>query len=118
LGEKVFRVKTVPNPVVKVANKHGGSIERSKLLNAAIVEVQMENFDFDLSFEVVGFTVGNQQPDGHIEEYKSNSARFTQEQKKLIKEVSRGFPIYLKDIKVKAPDGSVRDLGQLVFTVW
>jgi hypothetical protein len=117
VAERFFRVKTVPDPVAMVAGKRGGDISREELLKTDRVEIVLENFDFDLKFVTAEFTVTILEPEGYIKEYKSNSALITEDQKKLIRQAKEGFPVYFKDIKAIGPDGSLRDMGQIVFNV-
>ncbi|MCK5535921.1 MAG: gliding motility protein GldM [Bacteroidales bacterium] len=113
MGRKEFRVKRVPDPIGKVANKTGGLIERNILLAQQGVKADLENFDFNLRFKVVAFTVSGSVR-GYNEEEKSRSFRFTNAQKELIKKVSSGKKVYIEDIKVKAPNGEIRNLPSAV----
>ncbi len=116
MGRKVFRVKRVPDPVAKVANKKGGLIEKNILLAQQGVKADLENFDFDLKFRIVGFTV-SATIRGYEEEAKSRSARFTTQQRELMKKVGSGRKVYIENIKAKGPDGSIRDLATIAFKI-
>ncbi len=78
------------------------------------VKAELENFDFDLTFNIVGFTV-SATVQGYEEEQKSNSATFTAAQKDLMKKVGTGRKLYIEDIKARGPDGQVRDLSTISF---
>ena len=86
------------------------------MLAQLYVRAELENFVFDLQFPVVGFkvsaTVG-----GFTQEYSSNSARITQQQKNLIRRLSPGQKVYFENIRAKAPDGGIRYLGTISFTI-
>ncbi|MBN2611319.1 MAG: gliding motility protein GldM [Bacteroidales bacterium] len=116
VGFKEFRVKTVPDPVAKVAGKKGGGIEKNLLLAATGVQADMEGFDFDLTFRVTEFTV-LAVIQGFVSDNTSKSNAFTQKQKDIIKSLSRGSNLYIQDIKAVGPDGTVRILGTIYFKI-
>lgn len=120
LGSKEFRVKRVPDPVATVgtdnANKRGGTIGKAQLAAQAGVKAELENFDFDMKFNVINFKV-SATVKGFTEEFTSNSAAFNAQQKALIQKVPSGGKIYIEDIKAKGPDGSIRQLGTISFKV-
>lgn len=118
LGSKKFRVKRVPDPMASVGtgeNKRGGMIAKNSLINQ-VVRAEMENFDFDLKFTVVGFTV-SATVKGFTQNAESRSGQFTAQQKQLIAGVPAGGKVYIEDIKAKGPDGSTRNLNTIKFTV-
>lgn len=117
-GTLEFRVKRIPDPVAKVAGKKGGSIDRNTLLTQTMVLADLENFDFDLRFDVVEFAIaGNIKKGEKTIVYFSKSSKITDEQKSLIKEVPDGEYVYFQDIKVVGPDGKVRELPAIAFTI-
>lgn len=116
LTTKEFRVKRVPSPVAQVARLTGGDIPKHVLLAQKGVEAVLPNFDFDLSFDVVGFTLSTT-INGYSKEATSNSALFTANQKDLIKQAPRGTKIYIEDIKAKGPDGTLRALPPMAFRI-
>jgi len=116
MGGMEFRVKNVPDPVAKVANKTEGKISKSILLAANAVVAKLENFDFDLKFSVVSFSmsvaVGNA-----IFTKESRSAYFTPEMINSINGLNRGQAVYFESIKAKGPDGTIRNLNPIVFKI-
>ncbi len=117
MGSKVFRVKTVPDPVAKVGNDKnakGGIIAKNILLAQSGVKADLENFDFQLKYRITGFTVGATIK-GYEEEEASSNSLFTSRQKALIKKVSPGKKVYIENIKAKGPDGTTRKLGTIAF---
>lgn len=112
LGNKVFRVKRVPDPVAKVNNQRGGSIPKALLVAQMGIAADMENFEFDLKFSVTKFNVSTI-IGGYLNEYSSNSAFFTEEQKDMLKRTSRGQQVFISDIQAVGPDGRSRSLGSI-----
>jgi gliding motility-associated protein GldM len=114
MGQKEFRVKMVPDPVAKVNGQKGGAIAKNVLMAQIGVAAEMENFDFDLTFTITEFTV-SAVIQGFVREYKSTSNKFTQEQKNIVNNLSRGQNVYIQDIKAIGPDGSTRPLSTINF---
>lgn len=118
LGFKEFRVKTVPDPLPAVgkdpSNKRGGVIGKAILASMPGVMAELENFDFDLKFQIVSFKV-SATVKGFTEDQESKSAAFTPAQKALINKVPAGGKVYIEEIKAKGPDGSVRNLPAMSF---
>jgi len=117
MGAKDFRVKKVPDPVAKVAGVKGGAIPHSRLQAANRVDAVMENFDFDLRFNITSFVVSTKTRDGYVIDKPASGSRITSEQKALIRGARKGQKIYFEDIKSKGPDGSIRNLGTLMFKI-
>lgn len=117
MGSKEFRVKKVPDPVAKVGGQRGGTVQKNWLAAQTGVAAVMENFDFDLRFNVVGFNVSAVLKGGYAEDARSTGATFTGQQQSLIRQIQSGRKVYIEDIKAKGPDGTIRDLGTLTFKV-
>jgi len=114
MGEREFRVKIVPTPVAKCASKIGGTIKKNELLAQQGIKAELENFDFDLKFEIVSFIV-SANIKGYNEEARGTGFKFSAEQLNLMRKVETGKKLYIESIKAKGPDGSVRDLPSIVF---
>ncbi len=116
MGKQEFRVKRVPDPVPTVAGKRGGGIKKSILLAQSGVKADLKNFDFDLKFRVVSFTV-SATIGGFEKSKKTSGARFSPEQTALMKKVRPGGKVYIENVKAKGPDGKVRDIGAIAFRI-
>jgi gliding motility-associated protein GldM len=116
MGKMDYRVKTVPNPVAKVAGKIGGKIDKATLSAQVAVQADMENFDFDLKFRVTEFAV-SALVKGFTQTKLARSSAITAEQKSLISGLSKGAKVYFEEIKVVGPDGSSRELPAMAFTI-
>jgi gliding motility-associated protein GldM len=112
MGSVKFRVKRVPDPVAKVAKKTGGMITKNELLAQSGVVAELENFDFDLKFRIIGFAV-TATIKGYTDESRTQGATFTAEQLKLIKSVPTGQKVYIDNIRAQGPDGVPRDLPSI-----
>jgi hypothetical protein len=111
-----FRCKNVPNPVAFFAGSRGSKVAKRKLVDAPGVKTYMENFEFDLKFSVVSFTM-SATIKGKVVELRGKGARVTGDMKTLLKALRPGQKVYFEKIKAKGPDGTVRDLGTIAITV-
>ncbi|WP_421920969.1 gliding motility protein GldM [Marinifilum sp.] len=111
-----FRVKPIPDPVAKIADKNGGRIKKNLLLAQSGVDAVMDNFDFDLEFKITGFTVSTIQKGFTVDE-ESRSDTFTDEQMRLLRNLRRNNKVYIEDIRAVGPDGVTRNLPAIVFRI-
>lgn len=117
LQTQKFRVKDVPDPVAKVNGIREGNIKKNMLIAAGRIDVEMDNFDFDMKFTVENFSVYTT-IDGYAqEETRSNKANFSDGQIKLISKLKRGQTLMIEKIVVKGPDGSTRTLPSIPFKI-
>ena len=116
MGSADFRIKRVPDPKAYIANTDGGPVQKSMLLAArAIIPRMPDDFDFDLSFQIVSYTfVGIR--GGDIIQYPGNGNMLTQEMQSFISNAKRGERIWLENIMAKGPDGN-RRLGTISIIV-
>jgi hypothetical protein len=70
----------------------------------------MENFDFDLQFKVMEFTISTT-VQGFQRFASSKSNQITEEQRNLLRNLNKGQNVYFEDIKAIGPDGVPRDLS-------
>ena len=114
-----FRVKMIPDPVPAIPGMLKGTtnISRSRLIAIRRIEAKLHNFDYDVRFKVISFTISTN-IEGVMHEAKQNDGySFTQEQMNLIRKIPRGKKIYIEDIKAMGPGGIVRELGALVLKI-
>jgi gliding motility-associated protein GldM len=111
-----FRVQNIPDPVAKFAGLTEGSVAKNVALATPGVFAVLEDFLFDLEYEVTGFKMIVTQR-GFDREASSNSARVTAEQRTLIDGLSRGQKLYITEIKAKGPDNRTRNLPPIILTI-
>lgn len=113
-----FRVKHVPDPVAAVGKHFSGNITKEEFLNAGGVKVILSNFDFDISFEVVSFVMSTTVPGSYtIIEDLSDGDKFSKAQIELISNAVKFQKIMIEEIEAKGPDGAIRKLSPMVFTI-
>jgi hypothetical protein len=113
-----FRVKNVPNPSPYFAGKsvNDENIKKAELTAAAGVIAKMENFEFDLKFEVVSFKV-TMIVGGVPLEKEVKGPAVSSDMKEMFQKAKPGQKVYIEGIKARGPDGTVRNLGSLSFKV-
>jgi gliding motility-associated protein GldM len=110
MGSFKFRVKRVPDPVAYVAGKKGDDvISKAELMGVQGVLAKLENFDFDLKFDVISFNIAMNLKGSFVEE-QSQSNRLTPNMANLLKSAGTGTKVYFESVKVKGPDGTVRKI--------
>jgi gliding motility-associated protein GldM len=111
-----FRVKPLPIPVAIFANKSGGEVSKNTAISQQGVFATLPDFDFQLVYEVTGFTVLTSDRGEDFEE-KSATSNLTPAQKNLINRLTRGKNLFIKDIRAKGPDGRVKDLPPIILKI-
>lgn len=112
-----YRLFKVPDPTAKVGGKSSGRIEKNVLQAQTGVVAELADFLFDMKFEVKSFKVLVSSSGNFVQDVASNNALFTPEQKKLISSRKKDDLVIIKDIKAMGPDGMMRDLNSITFTV-
>ncbi len=116
-GKMEFRVKNVPDPKPFFAGITGtGNVQRKNLMAAQGVIAKMENFEFDLKFNVISYVM-SATVKGKVVDQPSKGPRVTSAMKTLLKALRPGQKVYIEKIKARGPDGTVRDLGTIVLKV-
>lgn len=107
MGSYKFRLKTVPDPLVKIAGKSEGFISKSLLQASPFLVPEMPpGFDFDLRYAVTSFVFSTSTAAGEGSDLKVQGNRLTPEILKTINNARRGQRIWFDEIYVKGPDGS------------
>ena len=117
MGNKEFRVKRVPTPVPSLHGIAGKSLSKSQLSAVQGVVAKMpEDFDFELRFEVISFTLQVDAGGGFVNELPSRSQQFTADQRAALNKIKTPSRLLIFDIKAKGPDGE-RDLPDISYKV-
>jgi len=110
MGAFKFRVKRVPDPVAYVGNlKADGMMTKAELQGQSGVFARMENFDFDLKFNVVSYVM-SMNINGVFVEKKANGPGITPEMKQMLTGVKPGNKVFFEQVTVQGPDGTLRKI--------
>ena len=98
MGIRNFRIKRVPDPVAMIANSTGGTVSKSLLGASKGIIPIMKDFDFELYFTVLSFTM-TMNVGGDLIEYKATSNQLTPQMSTKINAARSGSKIYFEEIK-------------------
>ncbi|MEO6220856.1 MAG: GldM family protein, partial [Ginsengibacter sp.] len=105
-----FRIKRIPDPILKVGPSSGGRIQSVVFKNQQFARADLENFDFDARFSVVGATVyfsGANFPSVQSATISgSNLGGISAQLQKCIP----GTSVTFDNVKVQGPDGVIRSI--------
>lgn len=112
MGYQEFRVKMVPDPVVKIGDITGGKVDKEVLLSIGRVMAVMKDFDFkDFNYTVDSYTVSTYR--GTFIDKQNKGPKFSDEVIALISNAQAGQRIQFQDICVKSPKGEIRNVGSI-----
>ena len=117
-GNMKFRVKMLPTPIAKIGGRAGGPIDKNVLVGQTGVNAELEDFLFDLRYQVTQFNVVAVTTAGE-QAAASTSPAFTDQQKALINRLTKGQKLFITGIKARLVGGNVPavDLRDIVFTI-
>jgi gliding motility-associated protein GldM len=111
-----FRVKPIPPPIAIFAQKSTGTVPRATAAAQQGVFAILPDFDFDLQYQVTGFSVLYSERGNDYEE-SSTTSNLTPKQKELIGRLTRGKNLIIKDIKALGPDGKTKELSPVILKI-
>ena len=105
-----FRVKRIPDPVIKVGPNNGGRVQSVVFKNQSFARADLENFDFDARFNIVSATIyfsGTNFPNVQSAEIHGGSLASLQSQ---LQKCVPGTSVTFDNVKVQGPDGVIRSI--------
>ncbi len=114
--EETYEVKKLPAPSISLDGKAGGNISQKILqvqnkLVANAPSIDAEDIYNILSFEVIWVHSRGK------ESVVNRGETFTYEARKLLRETRNGDLLVIDNIKIKATDGTLKDVAPVVFSV-
>jgi gliding motility-associated protein GldM len=116
LGSPEFRVKPIPPPHVKYANKGGGRLSAAAMKSQNRIFAILEDFDFAATFNINHFTMFIQKPRADVMKFESNSNAFTPEMSAAMNGIVPGSRVTFDFVFATGPDGLKRSLDPIIFT--
>lgn len=112
MDTKTFNVRSLPAPAAYITlggeRFYGGSADKRKISQADRLEAAIDDGILDIRYRVTGFVMMAFDGIGNAKALRSDGARFTEEQKKLLLSQSKGKRIFLTDIMTAGIDGMRR----------
>jgi gliding motility-associated protein GldM len=105
-----FRVKRIPDPIVKVGPSSGGRVQSVIFKNQNFARADLEGFDFDAHFNIVSATMyfsGANFSNVQSAEIHGGSLEGV---KSLLQKSIPGTSVTFDNVKVQGPDGIVRSI--------
>lgn len=118
-GSKSFRVFDVPDPVVRLSNGKPGvfKVPKKEVLNSKVVAA-LDNFLFDVSFEVKSFDVSCVRNGSlRMATCKGTNGGLTGDAKDVVNSVSKGGKLFIDAVKAVGPDKRERTLNGITLTI-
>jgi gliding motility-associated protein GldM len=118
MGSKEFRIKYIPDPVLKVGMSKGPMMKSSEFKVQGGLRADLEDFVFDgVKYDVVSYRVGIDSKGKDYAEGDANSAYFPSNILPAIRALKPGDQVYFDNVRVKGPDGKVRDMSNINFKI-
>ena len=114
MARSSFKVKSLPDPrtYLTIAGKKfdGGPISRAELMGVNVAEAAIDDGILNIPFTVRSFEVSTTDNTGVSVRRASDGARFSDDQKELIRSSRGGKTVYIRGMVVRAPSGEDRTL--------
>ena len=113
-----MRCKNLPDPTAYVGQSRGGSMSASSFKAMGGLMAKLTDSEFDAKFEVVGYTLGAN--GGAFQTYQQSAnqgPRWAGGAQQIISRAAPGTTVYFDQIRVKGPDGRVRELPGIFFNL-
>ena len=105
-----FRVKRIPDPIIKVGPSGGGKMQAVNFRSQQFVRADLENFDFLAKFNVTGATVYFTNPgDRNVKQISLTSGSLAPAAD-FMKTLVPGSTVIFDNIRVVGPDGQPRTI--------
>jgi gliding motility-associated protein GldM len=105
-----FRVKRIPDPIIKVGPSGGGRMQAAIFRVQQYVSAVLENFDFDAHFSVTGATIYFNNPGDRNVKQVSISSGSLAPAKAYMDALVPGSTVTFDNIRVVGPDGQTRTI--------
>jgi gliding motility-associated protein GldM len=115
LGSTMFRIKRIPDPKPQFAGKSSGSTSAANLKAQDKLFAKLENFYFDLRFDVSRFTMYIMKPRQDAIILNSSSSELTPAMKQALNTIGPGTKVIFSNIIATGPGGQ-RGLDDIILS--
>ncbi|NJN76930.1 MAG: hypothetical protein HC803_00225 [Saprospiraceae bacterium] len=113
-----YRVKRVPDPVIRLRTHDSGTLSLGEFKAQEGLSVFLDNFDFDASCEIVGFTMVFVRKNSDVFDVVNKGESFNENTRKRMNEVQIGDTIYFEKIRCRCPGDEIpRELNTVVIRI-
>ena len=117
LGTYTYRILQIPEPRAEIGGRSGGKIPISHFISHAGLSANLDDFIFEVEFRVVSFSASIIDSEKIELTMDIEGNRFTPELSQRLKYMRSGETAKFYKIKAIGPDGAVRDLSPISFTI-
>lgn len=113
-----MRCKMLPDPTAMVGTSRGGTIPAATFKAMGGILAKLMDSEFDAPFQVVGYTLGAN--GGAFQNYQqaaNEGPRWSGNASNIVSRATPGTTVYFDQIRVKGPDGRVRELPGIFFNL-
>jgi len=105
-----FRIKRIPDPVIKVGPSAGGRVQSVIFKNQSFARADLDNFDFDARFNIVSATIYFSGANfGNVTSAEIHGGNLEGIKAQLEKCIP-GTSVTFDNVKVQGPDGVIRSI--------
>jgi gliding motility-associated protein GldM len=115
LGSTLFRIKRIPDPKAQFAGKSSGATSAANLKAQDRLFAKLENFYFDLRFDVTRFTMLIIKPRQDAIILSSSSSELTPQMKQALSSIGPGSKVIFSSIIATGPGGQ-RGLDDIILS--
>jgi len=115
LGSQAFRVKALPTPKAFIKGKSGGNVDMEWLARSNMIETQLDDFVFDITYKVIRFNTTFINPRSDAVTMPNSGGSFSGQIKGALNSIKPGATVIFKDIVVEGPDGRQKSLDAITF---
>jgi gliding motility-associated protein GldM len=113
-----YRVKRIPDPSPMIGNKKGGQFGNGEFKAMGGVAAVLENFDFDVKCEMVGFEFTYLAKRQDAVTATNSGARWNSQAAAMVEKAKPGDAYFFDDIKCKCPgDVAARNIGSIAVKI-
>lgn len=117
MGEVLFRVKKLPDPLPSISGRKDGFATRENLIGAKkIIPMMPADFEFDYEFKVLSFRMTMQRGFNSYN-YDASDENLTEDMIQQIRKSNRGQVLLFEEIVVEGPGNDKRNLPPFFITV-
>ena len=116
LGEQVFRLKDLPNPLVLIRGmSEDGAVSKGQMLANPYVLCQMPEYvNFEYNYVVNSFSMTAYKSNGESYDLHATGSKLSPEMERYVQGARRGADIVFKNIKVRGPIGEIKVSPQVL----
>lgn len=113
-----LRVKSLPDPTAMVGANKGGAMPAAQFKAMGGLLAKLMDSEFDAKYEVVSYVVGaNGGAFPTYQQAANDGARWTGGAATIINKATPGSSVFFDEIRVKGPDGKMRNLPGIFFNL-